>query len=666
MTIPTSVPDYSRIYEFIHRYDPDFVQRTLHAADMALEGKQILSGTRGQWLYVGNPPHWHDNKVNNNGYVWMLNRMNHWLILAEAYLLTGERKYIDQVLVELLDWIESCPPPPLPNNLKPASPGEGPIEPLSANLEPVRKQYTSVNPWRQLEVGERMGNVWPAVLRIMDGIPGMLDAARPKILQSIRDHGLVLREVCPLFWPEANHNYYLTEMWGLFSIGLTFPELAEAKEWGEFARQELERCMFSQFSANGGQLEGCPSYHNYTSVHMGKVGLLARKHGIAMSDAFVERFRGAMEYCVQTCRPTGQIVPWGDSNADHYAAMTTALGSIYLGDPRPAKQLISLMGVDTFRKNIIPLLLDYPEILDLVDIPDTGPTSVGETAPEFSRTFWDREMDQAAMRSDWSKEAFSVFFACRSPIYNGHSHADPAAFDFVALGRPLVIDPGRYNYWWLEERRKFKSAAWHNTLTVNGHEPFEFISSFEYGPQKPGRIEYVIDQEDWLRASAVHHNYEPAVHRRDLVLFPGRCLLVLDEVSGLSAQDTVQLNWHLDTIRSAWDPEQQTVVTVGNEVNVAIRTAGRTVTGAAGEASISDKADHLRPSTRYTMLDGGGGGGVRRYATVIVPFRGELQSEQLEGLKVEDDEGQSVCRFRLNNVSYEVFFNLGETSRTLG
>ncbi|MFD2701015.1 alginate lyase family protein [Paenibacillus shunpengii] len=633
------VCNFTEVCNYIRRYSPDYIQRTMHSADMALQGKLILSGTRGQWLVVGNPPEWHDNKVNNNGYIWMLNRMNHWLILTYAYLFSNQRKYIDRVLLELLDWIESCPAPA-----------------LTVDVKEAQRVYGSVDPWRQLEVGERVGNVWPFVIRVMDQIPGMLDSARPTILKSILDHGRILREVCPKFWPNADHNYYLTEMWGLYSIALNFPALEESAEWGAFAQQELERCMSSQFSKQGGQLEGCPSYHNFTTIYMGKVALLARKNGISLSEAFVERFRQAMNYCIQTCRPTGQVVPWGDSDADYKAAVTLSLGALFLGENNLVRLLQSLMGEQKFVNAIIPLLFDYPELLSLTGLLNSLNVPAAEELDEPPRVFWDKELDQVSIRSDWSRQAFSVFFVCRTPVYNGHAHIDPSSFDFTAWGQPLVVDPGRYNYWWLEERRKFKSAAWHNTLTINGKDPFEYLSSWEYGPQKQGKIEYVVDSGDWIRASAVHHNYEPIIHRRDLVMFTGQFLLVLDEVSGLTEQDTVQLNWHLDAVQSHWNEDRQIAYTQSNEVNVAVWTAGRKVYGERKEASISDKMDHLRPSTRVIMSDYGGMAGVRRYATVLFPFRGKFQQDQLRSLEVYEKNGQAFCQMKLDHSSYEVVF----------
>ncbi|MFC4776051.1 alginate lyase family protein [Paenibacillus sp. GCM10023252] len=624
-----------RIRSFIHASYPDYAQSVINRADMAMQGKQVLLGTRGQWLLVGNPPEWHDNKVNNNGYVWMLNRMNHWLYLTDAYLLTEERKYLDQVLLEMLDWIESCPAPA-----------------LTTDLEQAHRVYTSVDPWRQLEVGERMGNVWPVVLNIMSTVPGMLDNAWPVIIKSIEEHGRILREVCPLLWPEADHNYYLTEMWGLFSIACSFPELEQSAEWGAFAIKELERCMLSQFSRDGGQLEGCPSYHNFTSIHMGKVALLASCSGAALSEAFHNRFCKLMEYGLQACRPTGQVVPIGDSSADDLAAVTISLGALYLGETRGVQLLQSLMGADRYTRALLPYLFQYPELLELV-LSSQDQASVELERSWLPRTFWDRELNHVSMRSDWTNQALSVFFACKTPVYNGHSHIDPAGFDLTAWGKPLLVDPGCYSYWWLEERRKFKSAAWHNVLTVNEQDPFEYISTWSYGPQQLGIIESAEDKGEWMRSSAVHYNYDPVVHRRDLIVVPNQFVLVLDEVSGLSEADTIQLNWHFNAIEGEWDSSRQLAYSSNEEGNAAIWSVGALLEGRWEDGSISDRTDELRPSRRMIMTDCESRDSLRRYASLIVAFPGKIEEGILQLLQIEEGaDGGAVCTIILQENRY--------------
>lgn len=97
------------------------------------------------------------------------------------------------------------------------------------------------------------------------------------------------------------------------------------------------------------------------------------------------------------------------------------------------------------------------------------------------------------LRTGWTRDALSVFFAARSPVNNGHAHIDPMGFDFTALGRPLVVDPGRYTYREDADRRAYKSADWHNTLTIDGRPPFEYLGAWAYSPQKEARITHVVE-----------------------------------------------------------------------------------------------------------------------------------------------------------------------------
>ena len=43
------------------------------------------------------------------------------------------------------------------------------------------------------------------------------------------------------------------------------------------------------------------------------------------------------------------------------------------------------------------------------------------------------------MRTGWSRTAASLFFACRTPVYNTHAHIDPNSFDFTAMGMSSAL-----------------------------------------------------------------------------------------------------------------------------------------------------------------------------------------------------------------------------------
>ena len=92
---------------------PQLAEHTIKLADQALEGLLVLPGTGPELYFVGNPPKWEFNPVNDNEYTFHLNRMHHLKTMAEAYSLTGNLTYAKKAVEELNDWILTIPCPGL-------------------------------------------------------------------------------------------------------------------------------------------------------------------------------------------------------------------------------------------------------------------------------------------------------------------------------------------------------------------------------------------------------------------------------------------------------------------------------------------------------------------------------------------------------------------------
>ena len=257
------------------------------------------------------------------------------------------------------------------------------------------------------------------------------------------------------------------------------------------------------------------------------------------------------------------------------------------------------------------------------------------------------------MRTDWSHAALSLFFACHMPTSDsGHAHIDPMGFDFTALGRPLVVDPGRYCYRNDDDRRTFKTAAYHNSLMIDRADPYPFLASGRNGRPKEGNIRWVQEMDGLLAAEAEHRNYEPAIHRRAVAIVNGAFLLVLDEVRDLAPERTIQLYYHLDSPDVTWDADRRVASTDNAEVNVAIFTSPN-VRGTLLEGWVSDFLDVARPSTRLLLEDAAPQTGTTRvYAAVIVPYRAIDPSPSVSNLRISEDREQVACDFTLDERSH--------------
>jgi hypothetical protein len=343
-------------------------------------------------------------------------------------------------------------------------------------------------------------------------------------------------------------------------------------------------------------------------------------------------------------------VPWGDSDADLRAVTAAFHAGLAFGQWEPLQRLTALAGRDAARDECLKSVWRIPRLP--VFLQEFAQSSSPPPTP-LSVVKWHRALGQVTMRTDWTKDALSLFFACHTPTSDSaHAHIDPLGFDFTALGRPLVVDPGRYCYRQDDDRRTFKTAAYHNTLTIDRADPYPYLASGRSGRPKEGDIRWVQDRAGLLAAEAVHHNYEPAIHRRMVAIVDDAFLLVFDHVREISPERTVQLYYHLDSPEVTWDPNRRVATTANPDVNVAIYTSPN-VRGTLLEGRVSDFLDVSRPSTRLCLEDAAPPSGTTRlYAAVIVPYRAPAPAATVADLRVDQEGDRIACTFSLEERPY--------------
>ncbi|MFD2117136.1 alginate lyase family protein [Paenibacillus yanchengensis] len=514
---------------YIREQLPEVVQQTVEAAELAYNGMLQLPGTGGVREFIGNPPVWLERRHNDNEFLWQLNRMTHWQELLEAYSLTGERKYGQKVIDELLDWIEKVP--------------------ITKEMEqhPIG-WFSQCHPLRALELGIRCYKTWPLILEHLGHSDLLTDEVLEKYMVSVYMQIKLLRRVSPLLWPKADHNHFLMECLGVLTTALYFPEFKEAEEWKQFAIDGIERCSEAQLTEDGGQIEGCPSYHNGCMFWFGLAAVLAARFGFSFSQPFMERFRHNLDYSIYSLRPTGKCVPVGDSNANHLAVMGGIYGFMALNDMTWVALASNWIEKSIVREEALRHIWRAPDIVAFKEQLDVVIERKEAYHCDKNTVFWNRTIHQAIIRSGWEKEALSFLFTCRAPIQNFHAHIDLMSFDFTALGKDMIGDPGIFCYRDDEDRKQFKSSNYHSTVLIDERDQFEYLGSFNYGPQKKGEIYNVQDCGFYQVASAEHENYEPIIHRRHIALVDNKFLAVVDELEGLRHSNAkhIQRYFHLD------------------------------------------------------------------------------------------------------------------------
>ncbi len=518
------------------------------------------------------------------------------------------------------------------------------------------KPFCDAAPWRLLQVGIRMGSSWQDVVEQLIDDPLMTQDMLARLVISIHEHGESLALVSPKLWPKADHNHFFTESVGLLAVTALLPELADSKRWRDEAIHRLGRCVEAQFTPDGGQIEGCPGYHDGCVIDFCLAVRFAKEAGISLPPAAFDRLRRAINYTVYASRPTGCQVPWGDSDVSSLNIDAALWWLSASGDAEPLKRLAGLVGEGRVCDRARDLVWELGNVDNLL-----RPLATPSVQP-LPLVSWQHGLDQVALRTSWASDALGVFFACRTPVKNGHAHIDPTGFDFTAFGKAMVVDPGRFCYREDDDRRTFKSARWHNTLTINDRDPFEYRRSFAYGPQKPGCITGVWHGEGLMAAACMHRNYEPAVSRRAVALVGGRCLVVLDAVDGLTAKDSVQRWFHLDTTKAEWQTEKQRAVAKfddGTGLTVASVSLNGSVVGSLEPGRVSERVDTSHASLRL-RLENATGSARRCFATILIPSRSGAQEPRIDKLVLDDSPEGLRFQFVLDGKDYTLKWTNGE------
>ena len=494
-------------------------------AEEAMQGMLILNGTGAKPVFVGIPPKWEENPYGVGGFIWTMSRLRYMITLCRAFLVTGERRYLDKVETDLTDWLNNVPPPPVPHDQE------------SANV------YHGVHNWRMLELGYRMVYVFP-VLRSMLRVHGKNRELVRRIDLCIAQHAERIAAGSHLLWPRFDHNHYTQEINGLLSAVSMIPEHPKAKIWMAQAMEGLEKASANQLTPDGAQIEGAFDYHAAVVMDFCYSVHFASLLGQRFSDAFIQRLKKGIAYCVHSLSPDGNMIPYGDAEQKVTSPIVAAMmGYMLFREETYLHTVHQFIPAGKMRAALTSTLpwgfSGLDDLLSWLDHPESESKLLPLTACQ-------RQMDQYITRTGWDRDAAFLFFSCHSPIhYGNHAHMDQLGVIFGAYGKALLQDPGRYTYKDGEDRHLFKSSQVHNVPTIDGKDGFEYISTFRYGPQKEGKLITVQDTGTIRSVTGMLHNYEPAVITRTAALIDGKFLLLADtfeHAGGHSAHVFFQLN----------------------------------------------------------------------------------------------------------------------------
>ncbi len=237
---------------------------------------------------------------------WELSRAQHLPLLAGAYRLTGEKRYLDELGDQLSDWIQANPVELGPN-------------------------------WAcTMDVAIRAAN-WTAALSIAAEAAAHERWLNPA-LESLLLHGRFVR--AHLEYGPVRGNHYLSDVVGLLPLAALFSGSREGMHWAEWAADELAAEMEHQVREDGGAHEASIPYHRLVAELFicGTQAAEALTPG-RLPASYHDRLDQMLAFVAGYTRPDGLAPQMGDADDGRFLP----LGD-YGRDPQDHRHLFAQAG----------------------------------------------------------------------------------------------------------------------------------------------------------------------------------------------------------------------------------------------------------------------------------------------------------------------------------
>ena len=315
--------------------------------------------------------------------------------------------------------------------------------------------------------------------------PDVPDKDLLSLLEASYAHAVKLADPKNLTTPG---NLGLFQMGGLLALSETIPELRNSKAHSDYAIRTIRRTFAEDFSAEGIQLEHSPSYNVFLVNHL---GLLLETGWLGNDTRLKTLFAKANRNVIWLMHPDGIVARVGDS------------------DPMEVKRNLLFTDDLYVRYALTEGQKGRKPAADYQDFHKTGYA--------VFRSPWDFR--------PWKNASYLFFTAAFHSIV--HKHADDFSFEWSDLGQRLIIDSGRFAYWYSDRRRIYvESTAAHNTVEIDGKD-YSRDKRDAFGAAVTAAGEaggmYFVEADLYRKAFRTDH-------RRVLVFNPGRWVVVIDSL----------------------------------------------------------------------------------------------------------------------------------------
>ena len=230
----------------------------------------IESGTR----YFRRIPYLDVSKVGDHKLIWELNRHQHLIVLAQAWRLGGDNRFLDEIPLQIESWWEQNP------------------------------FLRGINWASALEVAFRALS-WLWILHL--GGADLPDDFRQRLIAGVLQHGAYLENNLSVYFSPNTH--LLGEAVALHAIGTVLPDGARSARWRSRGAEIVAAEIVHQVREDGSHFEQSSAYHVYAL----DLFLLHARLG-KVDEIYRERLRRMADYLAALSADDGTIPLLGDDD----------------------------------------------------------------------------------------------------------------------------------------------------------------------------------------------------------------------------------------------------------------------------------------------------------------------------------------------------------------
>ncbi|MGA9770552.1 MAG: alginate lyase family protein [Blastocatellia bacterium] len=489
------------IITMMERQFPDERRLMIARADRAIDGSFDLLGLSD--ISFGNPIDWrlepvsgrrtkldHWSRIDylnpdvagDKKVTWELNRHAHFVTFGQAYQMTGDEKYATAFVSQATAWMDTNPV------------GSG------------------INWASSLEAAFR-SIAWLWALQLFSRSRELTPRFTLRFLKCLIAHGRHIESYLSHYFSPNTH---LTgEALALFYLGTTFGDLKRAALWRETGIRILLEQLPRQVLDDGVYFEQSTYYHRYTVDFYLHLLILARANNLELPEQVEEKLVRMLDHLMWITRPDNTSPFIGDDDGGRL---------IKLGERRPDDFRDTLgIGAALFGRSDWKFVAGHAtvEMLWLL-----GPKAVSsyerirsEPHGEVSRAF--NASGYYVLRDGWSRDSSYAVIDCgpHGALACGHAHSDALAFEYAALGKTWLVDPGTYSYTGdPKSRDEFRGTGAHNTVSVDDEPQSIPASSFSWSKIARASMSDFIAGDGFDYFEGLHNGYErlsdPVSHKR--------------------------------------------------------------------------------------------------------------------------------------------------------